>query len=545
MLVRNLLLAVAYFALGKFGLWLAATGGGYAAPFWPPTGVSIAALLAWGWGAVPGVWVGAFFVNLSIGSGAPLDGQTFALATCLATGNTLEVVLARVLLTRVFRFSKLLEKTSDVFAYGITSLLAPAVSAGIGVTSLHLIAGKIAEGTMANTVATWWVGDAVGALVVGPLLFGGLTSALISAKASHRNPGDQSPPYVLLAATLATLVFDLGIPNHVQPILSAILVFSSLVVCAIRLPMRRLFVTIIVISAASIYRSYAGYGTIVPIPDRVQRIMIIQFILGAATLTAMMLNAAVSEKLHALKQIHERELALINGSRAAAIGQMAGGIAHEINNPLAVLLSQAETIQSMAKEGRLEQAEVLNGTLAIIRMADRITKTVRSLRFFSRRVAADPFEPVAFTEITSQTLELCSKHFKDSGVRLEIDPIPDSLVVHCRPVEVGQMLLNLLCNAIAAAKMQQSSEEEKGWVRLSAKKLGTDLELSVTDSGHGVPREFRDRIFEPFFTTQKPGQGTGLGLSISKEVAESHGGRLWLDDTSTNTRFVARIPLTP
>jgi signal transduction histidine kinase len=534
MLGRNIVLALAYFASGKLSLWLASTGGGFAAPCWPPAGISIAALLAWGWRAAPGVWIGAFLTNLSVS-----HWEGFGLASCIATGNMLEALLARELLTRVFGFSKLFERTSDVIAYGITALLAPAASAGIGVASVHLISGTVPPGTITNALATWWVGDAVGALVVGPLLFSSVTPA---KGAPLRNPADQSPPYVLLAATLAILIVDFGIPNHLQPILSAILVFASLMICSIRFPMRRLFLVIVLISAASVYRSYLGYATLTLIDDRVQRIFMIQFILGAATLTAMLLNAAVSEKLRALAQAHERELALMSASRAAVIGEMAAGIAHEINNPLTVLSSKAQTLQSRSRAGELERTEILDATDGIIRMSDRITKIVRSLHFFARKAEADPFETVSFREIANQTLELCAKHFKDSGVRLEIDPIPESLVIRCRPVEVGQMLLNLLSNAAAAARPLHPMEEPAGWVRLSAREEGDDLELSVTDSGDGVPEEVRARIFDPFFTTRSPGQGSGLGLSISREVAENHGGRLWLDETSGNTRFVARIP---
>src|SRR4051812_7863117 len=105
MFQRNVLLILGYIVAGRLGLSLSATGGGYAAPVWFPTGLAIAAVLIWGWRAIPGVWLGAFLTNLSLGLGigtasTQLQGHSFWVAVSIATGNSLEAALARVLLTR-------------------------------------------------------------------------------------------------------------------------------------------------------------------------------------------------------------------------------------------------------------------------------------------------------------------------------------------------------------------------------------------------------------------------------------------------------------
>src|SRR5262245_36689016 len=116
---RNALLVAVYYLSGRLGLYLAATGGGYAAPVWPPTGIAIAAIVIWGWRVLPGIWGGAFLVNLFVGpiSGATFTGQNLLLSVFIAAGNALEAATAGALLSRFFGFSKLFEKHADVVGY--------------------------------------------------------------------------------------------------------------------------------------------------------------------------------------------------------------------------------------------------------------------------------------------------------------------------------------------------------------------------------------------------------------------------------------------
>ncbi|HEX4924120.1 MAG TPA: ATP-binding protein, partial [Bdellovibrionales bacterium] len=113
------------------------------------------------------------------------------------------------------------------------------------------------------------------------------------------------------------------------------------------------------------------------------------------------------------------------------------------------------------------------------------------------------------------------------------------LVIACRPTQISQVLLNLLNNAHDAV-----AEQTEKWVKLDVRDLGDSVELSVTDSGAGIPPEIQEKIMQPFFTTKQIGEGTGLGLSISKGLVDSHHGQLRLDAKSKNTRFVVLLPKT-
>jgi signal transduction histidine kinase len=133
-------------------------------------------------------------------------------------------------------------------------------------------------------------------------------------------------------------------------------------------------------------------------------------------------------------------------------------------------------------------------------------------------------------------LSLCAEKFRTSGVDLIVEPIPD-LTLHCRPVQISQVLLNLLTNAFQAA-----SRQEQNWIKVAVREAGKSVYISVTDSGRGISDEVRSRMFEPFFTTKEVGQGTGLGLSTSRSIVHAHNGDLVYDTDAGHTRFSIRLP---
>jgi len=234
-----------------------------------------------------------------------------------------------------------------------------------------------------------------------------------------------------------------------------------------------------------------------------------------------------------LDEVRARSMA---ASRMAALGEMAGGVAHEVRNPLAALQLAA---------GQLERAsdQSSQGTTGpvprITRAAKRIARIVDSLLFFTRDASSDPFAPADLDEILRDTLELCSQRFAAHAIALQIvRDTSQPVSIECRAGELSQALVNLLGNAHDAVLGQPEP-----WVRLEVVVDRDDVEISVTDSGPGIPKALRGRVFEPFFTTKDPGAGTGLGLSVSCGIVEAHHGRLFLDESDPHTRFVMRVPL--
>jgi C4-dicarboxylate-specific signal transduction histidine kinase len=218
---------------------------------------------------------------------------------------------------------------------------------------------------------------------------------------------------------------------------------------------------------------------------------------------------------------------------------MAGGIAHEINNPLGIIHAMASDLMEMAGESSVTPQEIARKSTIIRQTSERIAEIVKSLRHISREGVGDPLMPTPMAKIVAETLEICRAKFKANGVELLLPgDIPDVSIL-CREVQIAQVLLNLLQNALDAV-LEQEGER---WVRLEVKNCNDSVSLSVIDSGPGIPLELRSRVGEPFFTTKPVGKGTGLGLSLSKTIAEDHGGILEYSEDHGHTRFSLVLPL--
>lgn len=231
------------------------------------------------------------------------------------------------------------------------------------------------------------------------------------------------------------------------------------------------------------------------------------------------------------------EKQVINSSKLAAIGEMASGIAHEINNPLTILQGNLRNI-----DRHLHNPDSIDKTTEMIQKChcsiQRITKIIRGLKKISRDGTNDDFEVATIKSIYEDIESLTQERFKVGGIKFEMtNNCPDELI-HCQPIQISQILLNLLNNAFHAVE-----DHSTKWVKLSAEIFNGDIHLKVLDSGNGIGKEVEEKIFTPFFTTKGIGIGTGLGLSISKEIAVNHEGDLFIDHESENTCFTLSLPI--
>jgi PAS domain S-box-containing protein len=248
------------------------------------------------------------------------------------------------------------------------------------------------------------------------------------------------------------------------------------------------------------------------------------------------LRATIEELKNKEKIIADQQVKIISSAKMSSLGEMAGGIAHEINNPLAIIgLSANQSFEALAKNP--PDLPFAKESLEKIRFTvKRIGKIIKGLRSFSRSGEKDPFEPTTIKQIVEDTLELCRERFATYQVKLEIPELPN-IEIECRAVQISQVLLNLLNNSLDSVVDGKNS-----WVKVEVEDQENKIHLIVTDSGSGIPAAIAERMMEPFFTTKEVGFGTGLGLSISKGIVEDHHGNLDYDSSSVNTRFVIRLP---
>lgn len=245
------------------------------------------------------------------------------------------------------------------------------------------------------------------------------------------------------------------------------------------------------------------------------------------------------EKANALIASQTEQIA--NAAKMSALGEMAGGIAHEINNPIGIIHARVNDLKDLAEEHTtVPSAAVIQTMDKVSNLVMRVAKITKSMRRFSRDAHQDPFQATSVAEILEDTLSFCHERFKLHSVSLGLPREAEALRLECRVTEIAQVLLNLLNNALDAI----DALPEK-WIEIAAKDLGDSIELAVTDSGTGIPPGVREKLGQPFFTTKEIGKGTGLGLSISRGIVESHGGSLTLDSNCPHTKFVIKLPKKP
>jgi PAS domain S-box-containing protein len=247
----------------------------------------------------------------------------------------------------------------------------------------------------------------------------------------------------------------------------------------------------------------------------------------------------LTERKRVETELEASRAQMVTSARLSALGMMAGGVAHEINNPLTVIHASASNMLRMCESGSVQLPTLLKNCDRIRMTADRISRIVRSLRHIAREGSADEFRATPVRDIVDETLELCAERFRAHNISLIVRPFDPQVVIVCREAQICQVLLNLLQNAF------DELADLKGdrWVDLDVAFRPPEVVFSVKDSGPGIAPEIRARIMEPFFTTKPVGKGTGLGLSISRTIASEHRGTLELDPDSTHTCFLLKLPL--
>ncbi len=235
------------------------------------------------------------------------------------------------------------------------------------------------------------------------------------------------------------------------------------------------------------------------------------------------------------KQMLQAQVA--QASKLSTLGEMASGIAHEINNPLAIIHGRTMLIKKKFSKLNIESFDIESDLKIIETTVDRIAKIVGGLRTYSRSAENDPFETVKMAQIIDETVSLTAEKIKQSGVELRV-VCPEDVTVQARSAQISQVLMNLISNA--EYEVQKYNEK---WIEILVQAHGSRVIIMVTDSGQGIDPKIVSKLMEPFFTTKQVGLGTGLGLSISKNLIEQHGGKLYYDASCENTRFVIELPL--
>lgn len=227
---------------------------------------------------------------------------------------------------------------------------------------------------------------------------------------------------------------------------------------------------------------------------------------------------------------------MMHKSKMAALGEMASGVAHEINNPVAIIVGKASLMRVQIQRNMLSPQTLSDDLQKIEATGMRIAHIVKGLSTFARNADHDPKVSVHLATVIEDALSLVGEKLKSREIDLRLN-IPDHLSLECNATQLAQIILNLVKNSKDAI-----AELSERWIEISAHEEDDSILISVMDSGNGIPQDVQAKMMHPFFSTKPFGQGTGLGLSLSKGLVESHHGELSYDAQSHHTRFVVRLP---
>lgn len=226
-----------------------------------------------------------------------------------------------------------------------------------------------------------------------------------------------------------------------------------------------------------------------------------------------------------IKQKHFK----IHQSKLSTYSMIASGLAHEINNPLAIIKGKSNQLLKSKDHMDPQVNDSLN---TIIKSTERIHKIVISLQSFNASASSEPPKLVMASQIASAAINLSQEKFSLNGIPLRFE-IENDFMIEGNEHELVQALINIINNSFEAV----ANLDEK-WVNVKI----YGFKISIEDSGKGISKEVADKIFTTFYTTKKATRDIGIGLSLSKEIIERHCGSLSLDKESKNTRFVFKFP---
>lgn len=272
----------------------------------------------------------------------------------------------------------------------------------------------------------------------------------------------------------------------------------------------------------------------------IERVPALQTLLPALVSQARVVAESVGlydSLLAANRNLTAMQWQLVHSGKMAALGQLAGGVAHEINNPLQIMLGRIQMIQMMAEDGKADGKERVQGELNLVTEEIlRIRDIVKNLLDFSRQGAREAaFAPVAVNDVLREVLLLLGHQLQQGQVDVRLDLDAGNPRLMGNKNQLKQVFINLLVNAVHAM------ENAPKVLQVATRVREGSVEAVIRDSGVGIPKDSLHRIFEPFYTTKE--MGTGLGLSISYGIVKDHKGTIEVESQeSRGTSFTVRIP---
>lgn len=249
-------------------------------------------------------------------------------------------------------------------------------------------------------------------------------------------------------------------------------------------------------------------------------------------------NIDISALKDAQRKLDEERSINISQSRLAHFGLMAGGLAHEVNNPLTVIQIRSEMMLKSLKQGSPPTVEKMTSALESIQTsANRIAEIIRGLRQIADGGVEERKTSTTLQKVLKDVLLVCQGEITKKGIRIH-ESFSSDPFINANVALLSQVILNLINNSIDALEPKTDKDI---WLKISSDHAFAYI--SVEDNGTGIKKEDQEKIMYPFYTTKEPGKGTGLGLSISKSIIQSQNGHIHFESGNGLTKFVVTLPL--
>lgn len=483
---------------------------------WNPQAALAVGLLLWNRRWIWMVWVGLLAAEMVV-RGQPVDW--LALLTSTGALSLIYAAMSQGLTTTLGRPPALATRRDLLWFTGI--LVVGALLNGVVYVTTLSAAGLGPTGPIYEAIMRFWVGDAVGLVVVLPMLLVMMNpsrrAALVASLRSPRWWGVTG-----LLCLLLWIGFGRSGPEHYRYFY---LLFLPVVWMSAQLG----------VVGAVLASGLTQIGLIIAVqslPHQDLAVFELQVLMAAVSMTGLLLGVVVDERARAAVELQ-------SSLRLAAAGQMTASLAHELSQPLTALSNYAHACQMLAAEARGLRAEerdrLVEVTRRMVEDAARAGAVVKRLRDFFR-TGSTHLEAVSPAALLGEAIDAHTRRADVLQIRME-SRIEERLpAVWIDPIQIAVVLRNLIANAIDSA----SAAGKSGHILISAVIADDELRIEVQDSGPGVDTARVQTLFEPG-ASDKPG-GMGIGLSICRAIVEAHGGRLWVE-TGSGGRFCLTLPM--
>jgi signal transduction histidine kinase len=498
-------LAAVYVASAQLGFEFDAVSG-FATLVWPPTGISLAAVLLLGARVWPGVFIGAAIANI-------WTGATPAVGLGIALGNTLQTLFAAYLLGRVRGFTPTLENArSAVGLIAGAAVMSTLISTTIGVGSLHL-GGIVTTSQLTYTWRAWWIGDMVGVLLIAPPLLTWFSRPRVSLQAK----GMEIAAFCVSVVIVSVTTFFSGLPS--MPRLPTAfhhmdLLFVVLVWAALRLGQRVAMTAALVISGIAVAGTTQGYGPFA-MPDVQDSLLSLQTFMALVAANVLLLGAIIAERQIANQELQKARDEATHANLAKS--QFLAVMSHELRTPLNAIAGYSELLESaMYGEMTPKQREVVG---RIHRSEERLLELVNEVLAYAQAEKGEvtvKTDTVQVAEVFDAVESLVEPELRRKHFVFKRDLERPTLAVRADAENLQQILVSLLSNA-------SKHTSDGGVITLGAEPEDKRVRIWVADTGAGIDEKDIHRVFEPFFQTNggttRQATGVGLGLSIARDLA--------------------------